>query len=330
MVPKGLESKWRKGGMASNGLRAAGEVWDYFHGPGRSNIIPDALPGKNKDVISSIGIVQTRGTKEIASSTYGPGTLNSTNLQVPSQNIQSEYSHGNQRQNYKKSQFVDYRSTDPVLIQNLRNNPLSIYATGETKKNAPIPAFESYVRPDHYNNVESKLPTINHNTKNLGINGSPQVNILGLTKDNPFMGLVPESVNKPTFMGKTYGGKDGSAKPFANELYSSAWKTNQEVPLNPQVNNVYPEFNQNNEHFNNGNGCKNDALMHFSPGFNITDQVNTGKMSVWVNNGNHSINNLPWGPQKITNNPQTNQQGIWQNEPGANWPTINTRIGYSN
>lgn len=331
-VPQGLTRRWRKGGMTSNGLRAAGEVWDYTYGPGRSNIIPDATPKRTfsfNDPVSSIGVYQTRGTKQIAASTYGPGTLPSSNVEVSTQNIQSEYSHGKQRQNYKKTQYVDYRSTDPSLIQNLRNNPLSIYATGEAKKNAPIPAFESYVRPDHYNNITSVVPKIDSSTKQMAIDGSPQTNILGLAKENPFLGLVPKSEEKPIFMGKTYGGKDGSARPFALSLYSTAWKTNQEVPLDPQIDNVYPQFKR--EHFNapRKGGCKNDALMHFSPGFNITDQVNQGKMSTWVANDKHTVNNLPWGPQKRTQNPQTQEQGIWQR--GANpWPTKNTQTGYRN
>jgi hypothetical protein len=320
-----MNQRWKKGGPRQNGLRSAGQVWNYFTSPGRTNIIPDATRKRvfnSKDPISSIGVYTTRGTKQVASGTYGPGTLNSTNVQVKNQNIQSEYSHGYQRQNIKRSQFVDYRSTDPILIENLRKNPLSIYAVGDAK-NAPIPAFETYTRPENYNTIKSiPMVDINQDTIQQGIDGSPQVNILGLNKQNPFLGLTQQINSEPEFLGKTYGGTNGDAKPYAKALYNSAWKNNQEQTIN-NPNHIFP-FTNNNEKISKG--CKNDALVYFAQGYNIADQINTGTTSIWVNENNHSVNNLPWGPKKITNNPLTQIGGIWNGQSDVQ----NTKLGYEN
>jgi hypothetical protein len=326
-----LEKKWRKGGMTSNGLRRSTEVVNYFYGPGRMNIIPDATNNKtisnHLNPISSIGIVQTNGLGQVASSTYGPGTLNSSNVQVTHSAIRDTNSIGSMLQNDKRTQFVDFRHNDPVLVENLRKNPLSIYSTAEAKQ-SEIPAFYSYVRPDNYDTYTSVPNQVNiqKNTIIEGIDGSPQINILGLDKQNPFLGLTHVVNDKPLFLGKTYGGKDNaSAKPFAENLYNQIYTTNTLEPVRENFNVTYPTKN-NKVH---SGPCKNKALVPFMQGYNVAPQIIQNKMVNWVGDGSHAVTNLPWGPRKITGNPQTQQGGIWTKGNNPN-TTLPVHIGYSN
>lgn len=311
--------KWRQGGMTSNQLRDSANVVNYFRAPGRMNIIPNSNAsnggtiGSNPGYVSSIGIVQTNGLGQVASGISGPGTLLSTNIQIRNPNITDENTIGETLFNTKRNTFVDYRSTDPSLIQNLRKNPLSIYAVGEAK-NADIPAFFSYIRPDNYDTYKS-LPNITEIKPNViqqAIEGSPQVNILGLDKQNPFMGLTNVVNDEPEFLGKTYGGDDtSSARKYAKEIYDQGYTTNTLKPVH------------------GGNGCKNKALVHFSQGYNVAPQINKNKMVTWVDSRNHAVTNLPYGPVKVTGNPRTQQGGIWQR--GRNLPpTKSDKIGYQN
>ena len=318
-------NQWQKGGMTSNGLRRAGEVINHFRGPGRQNIIPDASYSKfTKSVnpaynepVTSFGKYQTNGLGQVAASEYGPGTLKSTNLQNHVPAVTDENSMGYMIQNEKRSQFVDYRSTDPSLVENLRNNPLSIYAVGNAK-DAPVPAFFSYVRPEHYNTYKSEPEVrISKSTIEQSIDGSPQVNILGMAHQNPLMGITADIPNSdPIFNGKTYGGNDdAAAKPYADWIYDQGWTTNTLEPI------VQEEFGEEK--------CKNKALSYFAQGYNISEQINDNKMIEWVKKGSHAVTNIPWGPVKVTGNPQTQQGGIWQRGGNPN-TTIPTSVGYKN
>lgn len=315
-------NQWRKGGMTSNGLRRAGEVINHFRGPGRQNLIPDAVSKADlgstdpslKVPVSSIGWVQTNGLGQVAASEYGPGTLKSTNIEIRTPNVPSADQQGHVLQNDKRSQFVDYRSTDPSLVENLRQNPLSIYAVGGAK-DAEIPAFFSYVRPDNYDTYKTDPEVeITEWTKELAIDGSPNVNILGMGSQNPLMGITTGIPNDaPTFSGKTYGGNDsGDARFYAESLYNTAWKGN-------YGENVVENFG--------GSGlCKNKALSHFAQGYNISEQINDKKMIEWVDKGMHGVTNIPWGPKKVTGDPRTQQGGLWLGEQ----KTMDTPFGYRN
>jgi hypothetical protein len=318
--------QWQRGGMQSNGLRQAGEVRNYFRTPGRMNIIPDAsyyyyTPTSNDKLfpnkfVTSIGEYQTSANKQVASGTYGPGTLESSNIQVRFSQIPNELNIGSVHQNEKRTEFVDYRHTAPWLVDQLRHEcPLSIYATGDAK-NKEIPAFFTYVQPDNYATYKSspKVP-ISKYTIDASINGSPQANILGLAHQNPLMGITSDIPNQePEFKGKTYGGgKTGDAKPYAWEIYKQGY---------------YDPYQGTTETFSasavDPNAeCYNKALNHFSPGYNVAPQVRENKMIAYVGNertGQQAVNNLPWGPINPTGNPLTQQGGVWQR--GQNpWPT---------
>lgn len=318
--------QWRKGGMSVSGLRMSTEVRNYFPGPGRQNLIPD--PNAQADLktdnpsftepVSSIGWYQVNGNKEVAASEYGPGTLKSTNLQVRNPAITDENTMGYVMQNANKTQFVDYRSTADFLVDNLRRNPLSIYAVGDAK-DAPIPAFFSYVQPQNYATYKSEPEVdIKKTTVTQAIDGSPQINILGLQRQNPFMGLTSDIPNtNPEFeLGKTYGGSDNSsAKPYADYIYNQGWTTNTLEPIQKEA------FGEEL--------CKNKALVHFAQGYNIAPQINENKMIEWVGNNKHGVDNIPWGPKDVTQNPWTQQGGLWLkgNNPR---PTEMTEIGYRN
>ena len=305
--------KWRKGGMSWNGLRGGTVSWNYFYGPGRSNILADPTqyndtstnnPSTNN--VSSFGYVQTNGLGQIAASEYGPGTLKSTNIQIgggAGRQVQPTNSEqqGSTMQNEKRSQFVDYRQTDPMIIQNLRKNPLSIYAVGDAK-NATIPEFFSYIQPENYGTyVNTPDVHISNFTKEMTIDGSPQTTILGLGEQNPLMGITSRVNNTPQFGGKTYGGNDnGSSLQVAENIYSQGWTNNFGV--------------------NNAEQCQNKALDFSAPGYDITNQINKGEFNEW---GPRS--NLPWGPMHATGDPQTQLGGIWNysSTPGSlnpqNW-----------
>ena len=136
------------------------------------------------------------------------------------------------------------------------------------------------------------------------------------------MGITADIPNdKPTFDGKTYGGNDNSsAKPYAEQLYNQIWTTN----LLENSNNK----NQT-ENFGSDTQCQNKALANFAQGYNIAPQINEGKMIEWVDENKSSITNSPWGPIKITGNPQTQQGGIWQQGNNPN-PTEPLTFGYRN
>lgn len=305
--------------MTSNGLRRSGEVRNHFNGPGRQNIIPNATTVSNKFSndpafkvpISSIGYLQTNGLKQVSSGPQGPGTLNSTNIEATTQNVLSSDQIGYVKQNDKKTQFVNYRRVDPVLVDNLRNNPLSIYSTKESK-NKEIPAFFTFVKPDDYETYKS-IPEVEITPfiKELAIDGSPNVNILGLGHQNPFMGITTGiPAQSPEFSGKTYGGVDGSSEYYAKKLYDTEWRNN----FNEETKDNFDEKS------------KNKALMEFSQGYNVSEQLLNNRMIEWVGKGYSSVDNIPWGPKQVTGNPITQQGGIWNGQS----TTFDTQFGYEN
>mgnify|MGYP006150710283 CR=1 FL=1 len=310
--------QWRKGGMTSNGLKESSTVNNYFHTPGRSNIRPDATQGKSlttndpRQIVSSIGLVQHNGLKNIASGTYGPGSLLSTNTgNVNNQGASRDFV-GKVGSSPNKEQFVNYRDTDPALVNNLRNNPLSIYASGKDVKNAEIPAFFVDTSPQSYSDISHQdFVEVSEETKTLYIDNSPNVNILGLAQQNPFMGMGNVKAAQPVFPGKSYGGADNgeTGTKISENLYNSVWQN---------------DAGKNVESFsNNQNFCQNKALLNFSPGYNVSSQIANNRSIV---NGPDSYQNLPWGPMKVTNDPLTQQGGIWQrgNNP---WPTQSNTLG---
>lgn len=276
------KQQWRKGGMTYGGLRDTTQARNYFYGPGRQNLIPDASADLNDKTVSSIGIIQQNGLKQILSGPSGPGTFSNANVNGPSLG-HSEYQQGVVQFNPNKVQFVNYRNTDPTLVNNLRNNPLSIYATGQNVRDAPIPEFFANINPDNYSTYVN-LPgvQISDDTKELYIDGSPNVSILGMEQQNPLMGLgraVPNS--NPKFSGKVYGGTDSAnANGIAAAIYSMGRDSH----------------------------CTNKALASFSQGYNVAPQLIDGKMIV---EGPHVNNNIPWGPGIPNDNPRKQQGGIW-------------------
>lgn len=329
------ESQWRKGGMTSNGLRSAAEVWNRFPTPGRSNIVPD--PNQPLDVstdnpafiygnngmkhetpVSSIGTYQTRGTKQIASGTYGPGSLLSANVQLGAghQAIKNDMTQGYVRQNPLRSQFVDYRSTAPFLVDNLRKNPLSIYATRDNI-DKPIPEFFNMVKPDNFATYisEPEVP-IMPIEKQLYVDGSPQSTILGLAEQNPLLGITTGIPNaNPKFSGKAYSGKKADLSiynmawtdDFGNSA-ASQWGTHKTEPI---------------EGFGNSTHCQNKALDFAAQGYNISKQINDGQFIEWG-----SRTNLPWGPISVTGNPLTQLGGIWPGNVGKGTYNVVNRRDY--
>jgi len=311
------DAQWRKGGMTSNGLRQSAEVWNRFPTPGRSNIVPD--PNQPLDTstdnpsqmpygqISSIGTYQTSGTKQIAASRYGPGTLSASNVQMGAghQVIPSDATQGYVRQNALRSQFVDYRSTAPFLVDNLRKNPLSIYATRDNV-DKPLPEFFSMVKPDNFATykTEPEVPIMGIE-KQLYVDGSPQSTILGLAEQNPLMGISTGIVNSnPKFSGKGYSGKHANTS-----IYNIAWTDNFEQP----VEGFAPGANQ----------CKNKALEFASQGYNISEQINNDNFIEWG-----PLTNLPFSGAVATGNPLTQVGGIWPLSVEPNFVNVVNRNDY--
>jgi len=306
----GINAQWQKGGMTSNGLREAGEVWNWMPTPGRSNIIAD--PNQPLDtttsnpstslVLSSIGTYQTNGLKTVNSGIYGPGTLLSANVNVRSEAVPSELQQGYMKQNANRSQFVDYRTTAPFLVEQLRKNPLSIYATKD-HVNDPLPEFFNFVKPDNFSTYisEPEVP-IAKIEKQLYIDGSPQTTILGLNESNPFMGITTGIPNSnPKFSGKGYSGKHANIS-----IYDINWQN---------------DFGDYVESFNQGQKCQNKALDFSAQGYNISNQINNDN---FIQQGPRS--NIPWGPKKVTGNPLTQLGGIWSgNVPNNTYNVVNQK-----
>lgn len=317
-------NQWRKGGMTCNGLKETTQAVNYFYGPGRQNLIPDSNPTADfksdnpsfKPSVSSIGLVQNNGLGQLASGSSGPGTLLSTNLSVKNPSGLTDAQIGVVQSTPNKINFVDYRSTDPALVENLRKNPLSIYAQGENVKNSDIPAFFADIKPEDYSDyIRQPEIHIDDETKELYIDGSPNVTILGLAEQNPFMGLgLAQPNSKPEFLGKVYGGNNsGDARQIAENIYNQGWTNNMD-----QVEQFSSGMNQEM--------CQNKALSQFAQGYNVAPQIVENKIII---EGPHSANNLPWGPVKVTGNPRTQQGGIWQRGNNA-WPTEYNPLGIQN
>jgi hypothetical protein len=281
-----MEKKWRKGGYSCNGLRESTNVRNYFSGPGRMNLIPNVTTKSifsPNDPVASIGVIREPVSKVLNTGSYGPGTLRSTNVQVRVPYNLTIEQQGEVHQNEKRSQYVDYRSTAPFLIEQLRQNPLSIYAVGDAK-NKEIPCFYSYIQPDNYETYKSvNVPPDQQSIVN-SINGNAQTAILGLGYDNPFMGLGQRVNDKPTFLGKSYGGGPDSARIEGNKLYKQGW-------TKAIINSTTSE------------NCFNRALSEFAQGYNVAPQINQGKMYTYYG-GN---TNLPWSQlfQRGKNPPAT-------------------------
>lgn len=316
--------QWWKGGMTHNGLKEASQVRNYLPNPGRSNLIPDPTQslGTTTGVVSSIGAVQTNGLGQVAASRYGPGTLLSTQVGVTNPAGLSYNQIGVVEPPPNKMTFVDYRSTNPVLVDNLRKNPLSIYAQTQAVKESQVPPFFAYIQPSDYADYKNEMEKdISKETKELYIDNSPNVSILGLATQNPFLGLgraVPNE--KPQFLGKVYGGpSDSSAESIARNIYNQGWTQNVPNP-DPALNFEGVEtFQQNPQR------CQNKALVNFSQGYNVAPQIVDNAMVV---EGPHANNNLPWGPRVVTGNPQTQQGGVWQrgqNPPPTKWDKVGIR-----
>jgi hypothetical protein len=329
-------SQWPKGGMTSNHLRDSGNVFNYFYTPGRPNIIPNpsentTIPSDNEGVtgnISSIGIFQSNGMKQISSGSYGPGSLLSTNLQTSFPLGINDANIGYVQQNDKRSVFADYRNTAPFMVEQLRNNPLSIYGT----KNGDLPAFFSFIKPDNFGAyVSDPFVEKDPETIELQIDGSPNVSILNMGAQNPFMGVTNNIPNEyPEFTGKTYGGGDEAwAKPYADEIYNKGYTVENSNVGNDPVEQFNDNPEQGSKYDNGANGlCQNKALLDFAQGYDISSQILENKMIVEVAEGHHAPTNLPYGPAMVTNNPWTQVGGIWQN--GNNPTTQPTESGYRN
>lgn len=285
IIPDIDHKKWRRGGMTSNGLRAATEVVNHFNTPGRQNLLPDPTQfSKDPNIISSIGNVQHNG---LGGSTSGPGTFMSTNIQIGGgAGIQmqpiSEAQIGQTLQNDKRSQYVDYRQTDPFIVENLKNNPLSIYAVGNAK-NAEIPEFFVHTKPSSYgSHTTTKNIEPDSFTREMIIDGSPQSNILGLGDNNPMMGLKNVVNENVEFPGKAYGGENHSSS--IKKMYSEGWK--------------------------GGHFCTNKALQFSSPGYQV-------EMGTFNHEGRDK--NLPWDQmwQQSSGSPST-QQKVTQDQRRVN------------
>jgi hypothetical protein len=217
----------------------------------------------------------------------------------------SDAQFGQMHQNEKRTQYVDYRHVDPVQVQALRQNPLSIYATPKARER-PIPAFYTYTTPENYDTYTSK-PSVDISRATMidTIDGSPQGNVLGLAEQNPLMGITVGIPNEtPQFTGKSYGDSK-MGREYLMSVLNDNWQTDSF------------QFTSKDD----PNKCQNKALHYFAPGYNIAPQVQQGKMIQEV--GKYpagqvpqSTTNLPWGPQKRTGNPWTQQGGVWQKSHG--------------
>jgi hypothetical protein len=327
--------QWPKGGMTSNHLRDSGNVLNYFYTPGRPNIIPNpsehtGIPVDDNGVmgpINSIGLVQTNGMKQISSGRYGPGSLLSTNIAASFPVGIDDKSIGFVQQNDKRSLFADYRNTEPFMVEQLRNNPLSIYST----KDGDVPAFFSFIKPENFGTyISDPFVEKDRETIELQIDGSPNVSILNMGSQNPFMGITNDIPNSyPNFTGKTYGGGDEAwAKPYAEEIYNQGYTTDNSN-IGDELTEQFTNGGQNgyNNGYNNGL-CQNKALSDFAQGYNIAPQLLENKIIVEVDEGHHAPTNLPYGPAKVTGNPWTQEGGIWQD--GNKSSTKPTKYGYRN
>jgi len=298
-----------RGGMSHNGLRSSTTIANYFPSPSRPNIIPNApktqIPGTGPEFVTSIGVVQHSGLREVASGPTGPGTFSNANVSVVNPQATSYEQIGRTLLNDKRESFVNYRQTAPFLVDSLRKCPLSIYAVGGAKDAEIVPSM-TYIRPENYNTYKTETPRVLQSSIKKSIEGSPQVDVLGLAEENPMMGLRPKPNTEPTFSGRTYGGTTGSALPYAEKLYQQG-----KLPFG-----------------------QNKALVHFAPGYNIAGQINEGRMTAlrapgalpgrrpeFVGKEGRGRTNLPWGPKTEF------QGGIWPrgNDP---MPTIPTKWGY--
>lgn len=299
---QGLTGQWSMGGVQKFGNRQAAEVWNWFAGPERSNLLADPLQGNE---LSSIGKVSWNGLNE--PSEQGPGTFASTNINVNFPTYATDENIGIVRQNEKKTDYVDYRNTDTTLVQALKDNPLSIYVR-EEKVNAPLPQFFSYVKPDDYSDrITSSKVNISAQEKQLYIDGSPQSVILGLGEQNPLMGITTNIPNTtPAFSGKSYSGDSPDLR-----VYDLSWTND--------FGKYIEQFGADKFH----DRCQNRALAFASEGYDISSQIVN---NTFVQEGPRT--NIPWGPH-ARGTPLTQLGGIWNGQVKDNTFNIVDRRAYA-
>lgn len=131
------------GGYDNYSLKSVTNVVDYFPGPGRQNLIldPDLAIGKfdRGKVIMKEQMMN------------GPGCLSQA-LPDPSR-FQYQQIFAVPRGAPFKSMAVDDRQLAAYQVEQLHNNPLSIYTTSP---NAPTPGFDCMEEPDNFSNMVSK------------------------------------------------------------------------------------------------------------------------------------------------------------------------------
>jgi len=205
--------KSSSGGADTYALRGATLVENWTPGPGRENLLaaPEARLGE-----VDFG---TFGTDE---SYDGPGTLKQA---IPyGARYQNTYLIGEQHINPNKLRAVDDRQTAGYLVDQLQQNPLSMYTINP---NNPLPEFYADIKPDNYSTMIQKnskslsqpkpkyegmessvavYPVLNGKPSNPNADFIYNMSLDSNQEVNTF--IIQESTlnNKPTFSGKAYSG----------------------------------------------------------------------------------------------------------------------------
>lgn len=194
----------RTSGADTYALRGATMVENWTPIPGRQNLLADAQARMGKIDFGTFGSDQNYD---------GPGTLRQA---LPdASGYQNNYIIGRVKYQPNKIMAVDDRQIAGYQVQQLKDNPLSIYTTN---RDARIPGFECDVTPDNYSTIVTTEDNseVQHNVYD-GINNAVQVyqsnknenpNSKFVYQDpgNPFLQQGGRANSSPTFSGKCYSG----------------------------------------------------------------------------------------------------------------------------
>jgi hypothetical protein len=207
----------KSGGADTYALRGATLVENWVSPAGRQNLLGEAESRMGKIDFGTFGSDQNYD---------GPGTLRQA---LPDgAKYQNNYIIGTQRPSPNRLMAVDDRQIAGYQVNQLQQNPLSIYTTNP---DAAIPGFDCHVEPDDYSTMKQKsnlsqpktgyggmentvqnmrsIPVYqNHSGTTINPNAGMIYNKQTLDSNNVNQFLVQKSeVNdKPTFSGKCYSG----------------------------------------------------------------------------------------------------------------------------
>ena len=290
----------RSGGADTYALRGATLVENYTPIAGRQNLLAEAEARMGTIDFGTFGSDQNND---------GPGTIRQA---LPNgSKFQNNYFIGEQHISPNKLVGVDDRQIAGYQVEQLQQNPLSIFTINP---NNPIPGFEADVQPNNYSTMKQKnitelrQPAVKYegmersveNMKSIpvyqnksGSNVNPNAAFvynqsINDSNANPFLVQKHELNTQPKFSGKSYSGdvnyswnsqgisneKDTITLGGQNEpkVYGNLYNSvHMNSGMAQGINNVRLQQQQSN--LNNPNICEGNPQLNFATNMLVLESV---------------------------------------------------------